>query len=384
MINEQYIRFDWAAKRMLRDKANFDVLEGLMTVLIGEKVTIDEILESEGNQESETDKYNRVDVMARNSKGEYIIVEVQLTRERYYLERILYGVSKVITDNMRLGDRYEKVKKVYSINIIYFPLGKGKDYLYHGITTFTGVHTNDTLQITDYEANTLKMRTPEQIFPEYFIIRVNEFNQVATTPLEEWIEYLKNGKISSSTKTPGLQEARQKLLYMNMSDKEKATRTMLVRKPLGVRFKPRELTCVVDYRYADGVTRTERSDHTAVVVKAVRRVLDQRRGHRPEQETREHEQHHAARHQQLVERRSVCSLRYGHLVAQAIEVRVANVSGFGLRGFSVGTVFVVSGVFVSHLNHLLSRHFQRFYPPSDGTFLQYKETTAMSILHTFQ
>jgi hypothetical protein len=40
-----------------------------------------------------------------------------------------------------------------------------------------------------------------------------------------------------------------------MSDKEKATRTMLVRKPLGVRFKPRELTCVVDYRYADGVTR---------------------------------------------------------------------------------------------------------------------------------
>ena len=89
MINEQYIRFDWAAKRMLRDKANFDVLEGLMTVLIGEKVTIDEILESEGNQESETDKYNRVDVMARNSKGEYIIVEVQLTRERYDLERIL-------------------------------------------------------------------------------------------------------------------------------------------------------------------------------------------------------------------------------------------------------------------------------------------------------
>ena len=221
MINEKYIRFDWAAKRMLRDKANFDVLEGLMTVLIGEKVTIDEILESEGNQENETDKYNRVDVMARNSKGEFIIVEVQLSRERYYLERILYGVSKVITDNMHLGDRYEKVKKVYSINIIYFPMGKGKDYLYHGITTFTGVHTNDKLEITDYEADTLRMRTPQQVFPEYFIIRVNEFNQVATTPLEEWIEYLKNGKINSDTKAPGLQEARQKLLYMNMSDKEK-------------------------------------------------------------------------------------------------------------------------------------------------------------------
>jgi hypothetical protein len=44
-------------------------------------------------------------------------------------------------------------------------------------------------------------------------------------------------------------------LSLDMSDRDKATRTMLVRKPIGVRFKPRELTCVVDYRYADGITR---------------------------------------------------------------------------------------------------------------------------------
>mgnify|MGYP007056224227 FL=1 len=35
MSNDKYIRFDWAIKRILRDKANFGVLEGLMTVLIG-------------------------------------------------------------------------------------------------------------------------------------------------------------------------------------------------------------------------------------------------------------------------------------------------------------------------------------------------------------
>ena len=44
-------------------------------------------------------------------------------------------------------------------------------------------------------------------------------------------------------------------LDLDMSDKDKATRTMLVKKPIGVRFKPRELSCVVDYRYEDGVTR---------------------------------------------------------------------------------------------------------------------------------
>ena len=32
-LKDRYIRFDWAIKRMLRDKANFAVLEGLLTVL---------------------------------------------------------------------------------------------------------------------------------------------------------------------------------------------------------------------------------------------------------------------------------------------------------------------------------------------------------------
>ena len=44
-------------------------------------------------------------------------------------------------------------------------------------------------------------------------------------------------------------------LELDMSDKDKATQTMLVRKPFGVRFKPRELSTVVDYRYEDGVAR---------------------------------------------------------------------------------------------------------------------------------
>lgn len=44
-------------------------------------------------------------------------------------------------------------------------------------------------------------------------------------------------------------------LELDMKDKEKATKTMLVRKPFGVKFKPKELTSVVDYRYEDGVTR---------------------------------------------------------------------------------------------------------------------------------
>ena len=206
---------------MLRDKANFGVLEGLLTVLIGEKITIDQILESEGNQNSRDDKFNRVDIKAINSKGEIIIVEIQLTRELYYLERILYGTSKAITEHITLGRKYDSVKKVYSISILYFDLGKGSDYLYHGKTSFVGVHTGDLLRVNTKEEGVISMKAPENVFPEYFIIRVNEFNKIATTPLEEWIEYLKTGVIRENTTAPGLDEARKKLQYLNMTKEER-------------------------------------------------------------------------------------------------------------------------------------------------------------------
>ncbi len=218
---ERYIRFDWAAKRILRDKANFSVLEGLITVLLNEDVKIQEILESEGNQEQEDSKFNRVDIMAKNDKGELIIIEIQLSRQVHYLERILFGVGKTLSDHIAKGESYRNVKKVYSISILYFDLGEGNDYVYHGQTIFKGVHTGDTFRLSERDRNMLKMRTPEEVFPEYYLIRVNEFNKIASTPLEEWIDYLKNGYVRPDTSTPGLREANEKLNYMQMDSNER-------------------------------------------------------------------------------------------------------------------------------------------------------------------
>lgn len=219
--SDRYIRFDWAIKRLLRQKANFGVLEGFLTVFLGEEVKIIEILESESNQQTIDDKFNRVDIKAKNNKDEIIIIEVQNTRELYYLERILYGVAKAITEHISLGERYYEVKKIYSISILYFDIGKGSDYLYHGQNNFIGVHTNDRLEVTTKEKDAIVHKLPTEVFPEYFLIRVNEFNKVAVNPLEEWVEYLKTGCIRPDTKAPGLEEARQKLIYYNMPPAER-------------------------------------------------------------------------------------------------------------------------------------------------------------------
>ena len=221
-----YIRFDWAIKRILRDKANFGVLEGLITVLIGHPVRIAEILESESNRTSREDKSNRVDVKAKTEDGETIIVEVQLAREQHFMQRILYGVSKAITEQLKIGVDYDSIKKVYSICILYFNLGDGEDFVYHGVTTFKGMTLPESvLHFNPKEETFVKNDThvvsPEEVFPEYFLLRVNQFNEVAKTPIEEWMDYLKRGVIRDDTKAPGLQEAREKLDYMKMTKEER-------------------------------------------------------------------------------------------------------------------------------------------------------------------
>ena len=67
-LANKYFRFDWAIKRLIRNKANYDVLEGFLSVLLGEDIKIVRFLESEGNQEAAEDKYNRVDILCEDSK----------------------------------------------------------------------------------------------------------------------------------------------------------------------------------------------------------------------------------------------------------------------------------------------------------------------------
>lgn len=219
-LKDKYIRFDWAILHQLHQKANFGVLEGFLTVFLNEPIKIVEILENEGNVLAE-DKFYRVEIKAKNSNGEDILVEIQNITRLCYQERIFYGVDKAITEHINLGNTYKEVKKVYSISILYFDLGKGSDYIYVGQNNFIGLHTQDQLIISTKEKDTIVRKSPAEIFPTYMLVRVNEFNKVAKSPLEEWVDYLKNGVINPDTKAPGLQEAREKLKYYSMSNAER-------------------------------------------------------------------------------------------------------------------------------------------------------------------
>ncbi|AGB28194.1 hypothetical protein Prede_0850 [Prevotella dentalis DSM 3688] len=215
-----YIRFDWAMKRMLRDKANYGVLEGLITTLLGKRIKIQKLLESESNQEHEDDKQNRVDVLAEDESGALYLIEVQNETEFAYFQRMLFGTSKLVTEYINRGQGYENIRKVYAINIVYFKLGEGSDYVYHGKTEFRGIHDNEVLRLSPFQQQKFSVDAVSDLYPEYWILKVNDFSRWSRVPLEQWIYFLNTGEIPDDADAPGLDEARQKLKLDHMTREE--------------------------------------------------------------------------------------------------------------------------------------------------------------------
>ncbi len=220
-LKRKLITFDWAMKRLLRSKANFEILEGFLSELLCEDIVILEILESESNKESVGDKFNRVDLKVKNSAGEIILIELQYEREHDYLQRMLYGTSRAITEHQREGEPFSHLVKVISVNILYFDLGHGSDYIYRGVTSFTGIHDHDQLELSSRQQKLYGKEQIHHLFPEYYLLRINNFNDVATTSLDEWIYFLKNEEIKVEFKAKGIQQAKKAFSLLSLPEKER-------------------------------------------------------------------------------------------------------------------------------------------------------------------
>ncbi len=218
---EKLIRFDWAIKKLLRNKANFDILEGFLSAMLHEDVTVVNILESGSNKEDETDKFNRVGLLVENTKRELILIEVQVKSEYDFFHRIAYGVAKLVSEYLEQGQPYKDIKKVISVSITYFNLGIGDDYLYYGSTNFVGVHTHDMLTLSEKQVKLFGVRDVKKIFPEHYLIRVEKFPDQIHEAIDEWIYMLKHSEIKPEFKAKHIQDASQRLRVMNLNEEQR-------------------------------------------------------------------------------------------------------------------------------------------------------------------
>jgi len=227
MSAKKLVRFDWAMKYILRNKSNFDVLEAFLSNLLKEEIKVISILESESNQEAENRKFNRVDLKCEDSQGRHVIIEIQNQREADYLQRLLWGTSKAVVEGLQLGSRYSEVVKVISVSILYHTMRVDEkeniDFIYYGTTELIGLHTNRPLILHEAVANGEKVSvvTSKAVFPEYYMIYAEKFQDVINEDIDEWVYFFKHGEIREDFKSPGILLAAKKLDYLKMSEDER-------------------------------------------------------------------------------------------------------------------------------------------------------------------
>jgi len=215
------IRFDWAIKRLLRQKANFEILEGFISEVIGIDITIVEILESQSNQIHIDSKFNSVDILSKTTNGELVLIEVQNVNEYDYFHRMNFGQARLTSEHIAIKSKYGELKKVYAINVVYFELGQGDDYFYEGKTEFKGKHTGSLLNLSAKQKTMFNIKKVSDIFAEYFVIKVNNFDDIAKDTLDEWIYFLKNNEIKDNFKAKGIQKANETLKFYKLNDQER-------------------------------------------------------------------------------------------------------------------------------------------------------------------
>ena len=122
--------------------------------------------------------------------------------------------------------RLDRYRWVSMGRYIHFDLGQGDDYLYHGTTTFVGIHSNHELELSEKQKELFKKTSVSELYPEYYVIRTNRFNEVAKDTLDEWIYFLKTAEIKDEFTAKGLKAASQKLdiLKLDPADRKEYDR----------------------------------------------------------------------------------------------------------------------------------------------------------------
>jgi hypothetical protein len=214
--------FDFALtrqKHMLSEKTKYEILEGFLSELLSEDVSVKNILEIEGSERYKM-CYNGIDILAEDESGEILLIELQFVQEMAFGERIFHGINTTVADRLTQRAEYSEVSKTCSVNIVYFDLGQGDDYVYHGKTRFTGLHTNNELRLSDAQREAFGKETAGDLYPEYYILKINNFDDDVKDALDAWIYFFRHDELYKGFTAKGMGHAREVFLYDNLTPEE--------------------------------------------------------------------------------------------------------------------------------------------------------------------
>jgi len=161
-------------------------------------------------QEYKGDKLGILDVKLKLKTGKVINIEVQVDLMPFMESRILFYVSKLITEQMDESDQYGKIKRVISIIITDHTLIKQNEKYHHCFGLYdieSGVLLTDNLEIHTLEVP--KARKLNECNKKSELLNWMKFFDVKT---EEELKML-------AQKSPTMQKATLRLLELSADEK---------------------------------------------------------------------------------------------------------------------------------------------------------------------
>jgi predicted transposase/invertase (TIGR01784 family) len=212
MRDKPLISFDYAIKYLLKDKKDYEIIEGFISALLKTQgynpVKIIEVLDGESNIEYKISKKSIADVVVRDEQNNKYIIEIERNITDSFIEKACFNTSRLIVDHIAQRAEYHEIIKVFHISLLYFSIGNGPishgKYMFHDIeqkisTTYRGVNT----------------------LPEYFIISIPLFDDRLTAEIHEWLYVLKHDEVLESFHSPYMKKVEEKLNFLKMTQDER-------------------------------------------------------------------------------------------------------------------------------------------------------------------
>ncbi|MEW9810145.1 MAG: Rpn family recombination-promoting nuclease/putative transposase (plasmid) [Candidatus Symbiodolus clandestinus] len=225
MINEKtLVSFDFAIKYLLKHKSDYDIVENFISTLLATEgykpVKITALLDGESNKEDVKFKKSIADLIVQDEQGTQYIIEIDRSYTNLFLHKACFNSCRLIVDNICSNQDYSLIKKIFHINLLYFPLSHLTSPLCHGKTIFHEIDLEhpQQRQLTDKGG---RLFNAYNIFPEYFIISIPLFNDVIKQEIDEWLYLMKHSEVKQEFSSPLMKKVAERLNVLKMNQQER-------------------------------------------------------------------------------------------------------------------------------------------------------------------
>jgi len=223
-MEKPLISFDFAIKYLLKNKGDYDIIEGFISALFASQgyppIKINALLDTESNKEGLEMKKSIADLVVEDGEGNKYIVEIERAYTPNFMHKACFNSSRLVVDGIYGNQDYTTIKKIFHISLLYFSTKEMQKPVYHGKTIVHEVDTKHPVNVSIANEGLVIFNTPN-VFPEYFFISVPMFDDVINSEIDEWLYVMKHSEIKQGFKSPYMAKVAERLSVIKMSSEER-------------------------------------------------------------------------------------------------------------------------------------------------------------------